>query len=112
MLLSGWMRRRAIGTLYGVSFHSDAPPNDDGKVVTDVLIFVRWAHEICTKDHEERAIVVASMNELAYVFQAWLPLIIWQQVEAPEYQKGFITVSCLSFLLIVVAFVIRALQRR
>ncbi|KAL8742228.1 MAG: hypothetical protein Q9190_005262 [Brigantiaea leucoxantha] len=62
-----------------------------------------WAHEICTKDHEERAIVVASMNELAYVFQAWLPLIIWQQVEAPEYQKGFITVSCLSFLLIVVA---------
>ncbi|EOO00250.1 putative pantothenate transporter protein [Phaeoacremonium minimum UCRPA7] len=44
-----------------------------------------WAHEICTADNEERAIVTATMNEMAYVLQAWLPLIVWQQVDAPRY---------------------------
>ena len=71
-----------------------------------------WAHEICSGDNEERALVVGSMNEMAYVLQAWLPLIVWQQVEAPEYRKGYITVSCLSFMLIVTALVIRVLHAR
>ncbi|RMZ86880.1 hypothetical protein DV736_g5894, partial [Chaetothyriales sp. CBS 134916] len=43
-----------------------------------------WAHEICSDDNEERALVTGTMNEIAYVFQAWLPLLIWQQVEAPR----------------------------
>lgn len=72
----------------------------------------RWAHEICTHDNEERAIVIGTMNEMAYVLQAWLPLIVWQQVEAPEYRKGYITVSCLSFMMIVTALVIRVLHAR
>jgi hypothetical protein len=50
------------------------------------------------------------MNEMAYVFQAWLPLLVWQQVDGPEYQKGFITVSCISFALIATTFVVRHLD--
>lgn len=50
------------------------------------------------------------MNELAYVIQAWLPLIVWQQVDAPEYRKGFITVTCLSVTLIITTVVIRHLD--
>ncbi|KAJ6280460.1 major facilitator superfamily domain-containing protein [Bipolaris maydis] len=71
-----------------------------------------WAHEICTHDNEERAIVVASMNEMAYVVQAWLPLVVWKQVEQPRYHKGFITATCLSFMMIVTALTTRALQMR
>ncbi|KAF2707101.1 MFS general substrate transporter [Pleomassaria siparia CBS 279.74] len=71
-----------------------------------------WAHEICTHDNEERAIVIAFMNEFAYVLQAWLPLIVWQQIEAPQYRKGFITITFLSFALIVTALVIRVLHAR
>ena len=52
------------------------------------------------------------MNEMAYVLQAWLPLIVWQQIDAPQYQKGFITVSVLSFLLIITAFGLRVLHRQ
>ena len=52
------------------------------------------------------------MNEFAYVLQAWLPLIVWQQVEAPKYRKGFITVSFLSAALIATAFIVRALHAR
>ena len=52
------------------------------------------------------------MNEMAYVLQAWLPLIVWKQAEAPEYQKGFITITFLSALLIITAFVLRSLHHQ
>jgi hypothetical protein len=71
-----------------------------------------WAHEICTHDNEERAIVVAAMNEMAYVVQAWLPLLVWKQVEAPQYRKGFITVTFLSAGMIATALAIRLLHAR
>lgn len=56
--------------------------------------------------------VIGSMNEMAYVFQAWLPLVVWQQVDAPEYRKGFITVTVLSVILIISTFVVRFLHKR
>ena len=71
-----------------------------------------WAHEICSDDNEERALVTGAMNEMAYVFRAWLPLVIWQQVEAPSYPKGYPTMVGLSVALIVIAFIIRALHKR
>ena len=71
-----------------------------------------WAHEVCADDNEERAIVVASMNEMAYVLQAWLPLLVWQQIDAPQYRKGFITITCLSAALIATGFVTKALHKR
>ncbi|CAG8971386.1 hypothetical protein HYALB_00006936 [Hymenoscyphus albidus] len=67
----------------------------------------RWAHEICTADSEERAIVIGSMNEMAYVVQLWLPLLVWEQVAAPNYRKGFITIAVLSFAMMVTALVIK-----
>ena len=71
-----------------------------------------WMHEICSDDNEERALVAGAMNEMAYVLQAWLPLIVWQQVDAPNYQKGFITVTFISATMIVTAFVIRFLHKK
>ncbi|KAI1458486.1 MFS general substrate transporter [Annulohypoxylon moriforme] len=64
-----------------------------------------WAHEICSDDNEERALVVGTMNEMAYVVQAWLPLIIWQQVDGPRYHKGFITMVFIAAGLIDVAVI-------
>ena len=71
---------------------------------------ISWAHEICADDNEERAIVVASMNEMAYVLQAWLPLLVWQQIDAPQYRKGFITLTFLSAAMIATGFVTKALH--
>ncbi|KAI1500745.1 major facilitator superfamily transporter [Biscogniauxia marginata] len=71
-----------------------------------------WAHEICTDDNEERALVIGSMNEVAYIIQAWLPLVIWQQVEAPSYPKGYPTMIAFSILMISTAFLIRFLHKR
>ncbi|THV04489.1 MFS general substrate transporter [Dendrothele bispora CBS 962.96] len=72
-----------------------------------------WAHEICTEDNEERAIVIGSMNEMAYVVQAWLPLIVWRQTDAPQYHKGMITAAVVGGpLLISAALLTLVLQRR
>ena len=71
-----------------------------------------WANEICKDDFEERALVTGAMNELAYVVQAWLPLIVWQQIEAPNYRKGSITMVGLNIGLIATALTIRHLQQR
>lgn len=71
-----------------------------------------WAHEICSGDNEERAIVIASMNEMAYVLQAWLPLLVWQQVDAPQYRKGFITITALSIALIIVGIGTKILHEK
>ena len=102
--LWGWIE----WAVYGVSLILSYPV----PVEVAVLMGNSWAHEICTYDNEERAIVIASMNEMAYVLQAWLPLIVWKQTEAPRYRKGYITITFLSASLIVTAFVIRALHAR
>jgi len=75
-------------------------------------IIMAWAHEICTHNNEERAFVIGSMNEMAYVLQAWLPLIVWQQVDSPHYQKGFITVTFLAILMIATGLVTKYLHKR
>ena len=75
-------------------------------------LLMAWTHEICSEDNEERALVIGSMNEMAYVFQAWLPQVVWQQVDGPQYRKGFITSSILSGILIVTTVVIRFLERK
>jgi len=49
---------------------------------------------------------------MAYVLQAWLPLIVWQQVEAPRYHKGYVTMIFLSATLIATPLVIRVLHKK
>ena len=71
----------------------------------------RWGHEICSEDNEERALVVGSMNELAYVFQAWIPQVAWQQVDAPMYRKGYIAVSVISTVMIFSIFLVYFLEK-
>ena len=51
------------------------------------------------------------MNEMAYVLQAWLPLLVWQQIDAPQYRKGFITITVISASLIVTGFITKALHK-
>ena len=78
---------------------------------TEYLTY-RWAHEICSLDNEERAIVTGAMNQMAYVFQMFLPLVIWQQVDAPQYKTGFITITFLNVVMIALAMVTLYLQTR
>jgi MFS transporter, ACS family, pantothenate transporter len=71
-----------------------------------------WANEVCGNDSEERAIAIASMNEFAYLLQIWLPLLVWQQIDAPRYFKGYVTVSAMSVIFIGMCFVVRNLHNK
>ncbi|CAO2653792.1 Nn.00g032030.m01.CDS01 [Neocucurbitaria sp. VM-36] len=53
-----------------------------------------WANEICSADAEERAIVIGIMNSMGYAFNAWVPLLTYPQVDAPNFRKGFIYTCC------------------
>ena len=106
MLYPIWGRLRVVWSLHGVRTVSST-----NFCYANARWSLSWAHEICTNDNEERAIVVASMNEMAYVLQAWLPLLVWQQVDAPQYRKGFITITFLSAALIGTGFITKALHK-
>lgn len=75
-------------------------------------LIMSWAHEICSDDNEERALVVGTMNEMAYVFQAWLPNVIWLATDAPEFHKGFMTMIFVAVALICTAFLTRHLHHK
>jgi hypothetical protein len=79
---------------------------------TLISAYSRWANEICSDDSEERAITVATMNEFAYIFQIWLPLVVWRQTDAPRYHIGYVTSTVISIFLIMTTFIVRMLHKR
>lgn len=52
------------------------------------------------------------MSQMGNVVSAWLPLIVFQQVDAPRYYKGWITLCAINVSLIVSTFVTWQLQKR
>ncbi|EXJ91869.1 hypothetical protein A1O3_00419 [Capronia epimyces CBS 606.96] len=66
-----------------------------GQAVATSPLMMTWTNELCSGDAEERALVLAVVNDFLPVMNIWLPLLIWQQVDAPRYHTGFITASCL-----------------
>ncbi|ETW80152.1 major facilitator superfamily, partial [Heterobasidion irregulare TC 32-1] len=58
-------------------------------------LILAWANELTGNDSEKRSFVVASCNMWAYVVQAWLPIVIFPQVEQPRY------VRCKPFIILV-----------
>lgn len=52
------------------------------------------------------------MNDFGYVMGAWLPLIIWQQADAPRYHKAFIAGACGSVVAIFLTIGIKFLAQR
>lgn len=52
------------------------------------------------------------MNQFGYVVQVWLPLIVFQQVDAPRFYKGWVTVSVLNACLILAVLGTWWLQKR
>ncbi|KAL6301177.1 major facilitator superfamily domain-containing protein [Sparassis latifolia] len=74
-------------------------------------IILAWANELTGADSEKRSFVVASCNMFAYVMQAWLPIVIFPQVEQPRVFKGTVASACLNFCMICTAMVVFFLQR-
>lgn len=59
----------------------------DTYVVTPILF--PWFNEICKGDAEARAVIIAAANLLFYIFNSFLPVIIFPQTTAPRFCKSF-----------------------
>ncbi|KAJ3557664.1 hypothetical protein NM688_g1349 [Phlebia brevispora] len=75
-------------------------------------LILAWANELTGSDSEKRSFVVASCNTFAYVFQAWLPIVIFPQVEQPLVRKGNIATAGIDFGLICVCLMVLFMQKR
>nr|VWP00249.1 Trihydroxynaphthalene reductase (EC (T3HN reductase) [Ganoderma boninense] len=75
-------------------------------------LILAWANELTGHDNEKRAFVVASCNMFAYVVQAWLPILIFPQVEQPKVFKGNVTTACINFSMMSFAMLTLFLSKR
>ncbi|KAI0332421.1 MFS general substrate transporter [Cubamyces sp. BRFM 1775] len=71
-----------------------------------------WANQICADDHQERAVVLASMNMWNNVINAWWPLVFYPATDAPRFTKGMWAMigTCIATLL--VTWLVWYLERR
>ncbi|TFK48144.1 MFS general substrate transporter [Heliocybe sulcata] len=75
-------------------------------------LILAWANELTGYDNEKRSFVVACCNTFAYVFQAWLPIVLFPQVEQPRVQKGTIATVFINFGMVCFALLTMILQKR
>ena len=52
------------------------------------------------------------MNQFGNTVSAWLPLIVFQQVDSPRYYKGWVTLTAINSSLIISTLVTWQLQKR
>ncbi len=88
-----------------------------------------WANVICASlDGQQRALVLSSMNSIGNAFAVWLPLLVWQTMDAPRYLnvrrgsycvpsthrylQGYIFVVADDVAMIVLTMVVRTLWKR
>ncbi|KAK0189507.1 major facilitator superfamily domain-containing protein [Armillaria mellea] len=75
-------------------------------------IVLAWTNELTGSDSEKRAFVVATCSSLAYVFEAWLPIAIFPQVDQPRVFVGNVTTIFIALIMILAALVTLYLQNR
>ncbi|EIM85372.1 MFS general substrate transporter, partial [Stereum hirsutum FP-91666 SS1] len=75
-------------------------------------IILAWANEITGFNNELRSFTVAACNTFTYAVQAWLPILIFPQVEQPTVYIGNVTSAVILAFMIFFAFLTLYLQRR
>jgi len=75
-------------------------------------LIMAWVNELNSHDNEKRAFLIASCNMWSYVIQAWLPIVLFPQVEQPRVFKGNVATACINLAMIVMALTTLYFQRR
>ncbi|KAF2796770.1 MFS general substrate transporter [Melanomma pulvis-pyrius CBS 109.77] len=75
-------------------------------------VFHGWANDILKHNAVERAFVLVFMNSVSQGMSAWIPLLVFQTVEAPRFTKGFSFTLALSFLFLGMTQAVRHLHKR
>ncbi|KAB8293064.1 hypothetical protein EYC80_007424 [Monilinia laxa] len=60
-----------------------------GTIQATTPIIVSWTNEVCSRDAEERAIVVASLNSIGAAQGAWWNQVFVKTTSAPRFKLGY-----------------------
>ncbi|KAL4241411.1 MFS transporter superfamily protein [Abortiporus biennis] len=71
-----------------------------------------WANQICADDHQERGVVLASMNMWNNVINAWWPLVFYPATDAPKFTKGMWAMIGICIATLLVTYLVWYLERR
>ncbi|CAH2354621.1 probable transporter Seo1p [[Candida] railenensis] len=69
-------------------------------------VLYSWQNDICRKDVRKRSVILVVMNILAQTSTAFISVLVWKTVEAPEYFKGFTFTASSALALSVWTFVV------
>ncbi|CCH44172.1 putative transporter SEO1 [Wickerhamomyces ciferrii] len=75
------------------------------------LIFT-WVNKMLAYDDMKRNFLVVCTNMLAYVTGAWVPILTFDQTQAPEFKIGFTYTACLGALGIICTTIVLILDLR
>ncbi len=75
-------------------------------------LFMTWINEVCGHSATDRMVVIGWTETMAFTFNAWIPLIIYNTTYAPRFPYGY-QLSAMFFALVsIMALVIGYLSKR
>jgi len=52
-------------------------------------LIISWVNEICSESAEQRTIIIGIVEAVAFTFQAWVPLFVYNTTYAPQFPIGY-----------------------
>ena len=75
-------------------------------------LIMSWINEVCSFSAEYRVIVIAITETMAFVFQAWLPLFIYNTGQSPHFKIGYEMATTFFAIELLLTLVMWQLQKR
>ncbi|KAF2712168.1 pantothenate transporter liz1 [Pleomassaria siparia CBS 279.74] len=75
-------------------------------------LIITWIQEICSASAEHRIVIIGIVEAIAFTFQAWVPLFIYNTGKAPRFPIGYQMAAMFFALEAVLVLVARVLNKR
>ncbi|KAL4879919.1 major facilitator superfamily domain-containing protein [Aspergillus karnatakaensis] len=76
------------------------------------ILFTSWVSETCGFSAEHRIVVIGVMEAVAFTFNAWVPLLVYNTGQSPHFKIGYQMAAMFFAIELVLAGVIAAVERR
>ncbi|KAI9729153.1 MAG: hypothetical protein M1834_007060 [Cirrosporium novae-zelandiae] len=75
-------------------------------------LWMTWINETCSYSAEHRIITIAVVEMMAYVFNAWVPLLAYDTSQAPHFTVGYQLAAMFFAIGIVLSVIIKFVEKR
>ncbi|KAF1955355.1 pantothenate transporter liz1 [Byssothecium circinans] len=75
-------------------------------------LIITWINEICSESAEHRIVIIGIVEAIAFTFQAWVPLLVYDTGKAPKFPIGYQMAAMFFAIEIVLTVGIWAINKR